>query len=74
MSPQFVVSPSDLQQAFGLVRKMGNPVGMIGRFAGLGEAEQQAGIPAWSLCLLALGAGLVIGVQYGPTIRRWVGR
>ena len=69
MSPQLVMSPTDLGKIYRAASAIGNPVAIAGRFAGLGEAEQQAGIPSWAWIVLALGVGVVVGVQYGPELK-----
>jgi len=69
MSPQLVMSPSDLGTIYRAASAIGNPIAIAGRFAGLGEAEQQAGIPSWAWVVLALGVGVVVGVQYGPSLK-----
>lgn len=73
MSPQFVVSPSDLERAVGAVRQVGNPAALVGRLMGLGTSEMRAGIPAWAWALLAFGAGAYVGAQHLPAIREKLG-
>lgn len=73
MSPQFVMSPNDLQQAFGALKQMGDPVGLVYRLAGLGQAEREAGIPGWAWLVVALGTGIALGSIYGPTVREKLG-
>jgi len=71
MSPQVVMSPSDLGKLYQAASAIGNPIAIAGRVAGLGQDEQRAGIPAWAWIAVALGAGLVIGIQYGPKLKSY---
>lgn len=73
MSPQFVVSPNDLERAVGALRGIGNPTRFVARMAGLGESEWRAGIPAWAWMALAFGAGVYLGAAHVPTIREKLG-
>lgn len=73
MSPQFVVSPSDLQNAVGALQGIGNPLRMAARLAGLGDNEWRAGVPAWAWMALAFGAGVYIGVAHVPAIQEKLG-
>ena len=70
----FVMSPDDLQKvALAAMKIDANPLKLAGRALGLGTAEMEAGIPAWAWVTLALGAGLVVGVKYGPAVSRKLG-
>lgn len=70
----FVMSPGDLEKIAGAAMKIDtNPLKLAGRVAGLGEAEMQAGIPAWSWVVLALGAGAVVGIKYGHHVKKYFG-
>jgi hypothetical protein len=71
MSPQLVMSPSDLGKIYRAASAIGNPIAIAGRFAGLGEAEQRAGVPAWAWIAVALGIGVVVGMQYGPKLKSY---
>lgn len=73
MAPQFVVSPSDLQSAVGAMRQLGNPAKLVGRLAGLGDAEWRAGVPAWAWIALAFGAGIYVGAAHLPAIQEKLG-
>jgi len=73
MSPQFVMSPNDLQNALGALRSMGDPVGLVYRMAGLGQSEREAGIPGWAWLVVAAGAGIALGAVYGPVVREKLG-
>lgn len=73
MSPQFVVSPNDLERALGAVRGMGNPVRFVGRLAGLGQNEWNAGIPTWAWMTVAFGVGIYVGAAHLPTIQEKFG-
>lgn len=66
--PQFVVSPQDVEKVWRAAQAIGNPLGLVQRFAGLGEAEQQAGIPTWAWIALAFGAGAVVGATFRPKV------
>jgi hypothetical protein len=67
----FVMSPSDLEKVAGAAMRIDpNPLKLAGRALGLGDAEMAAGIPTWAWLVLALGAGTVVGIKYGPAITR----
>lgn len=67
----FVTSPSDLVKIAEMAQKIDtNPLALAGRLVGLGQDEQRAGIPGWAWATLLLGAGVWIGVKYGPEIQR----
>lgn len=70
----FVMSPSDLEKIAGAAMKIdANPLKLVGRAVGLGDAEMKAGIPAWAWVVLALGAGAVVGIKYGHHVTRRFG-
>ncbi len=70
----FVMSPADLEKLAGAAMRIDpNPVKLAGRAIGLGDAEMQAGVPGWAWVLLALGAGAVVGIKYGPALTRRLG-
>jgi hypothetical protein len=76
MTPQFVVSPSDVERAFGALqglRGAGNPVKFAAKLAGLGESEWRAGIPTWAWMTLALGVGIYVGAAHFPKIQDKLG-
>lgn len=67
----FVMSPADLEKIAGAALRIDqNPLKIAGRAVGLGDAEMRAGIPTWAWVLLALGAGTVVGIKYGPALTR----
>jgi len=66
--PQLVVSPQDIEKILKGAKAIGNPMAIVQRFAGLGEAEQQAGIPSWAWLSLAVGVGVVVGMQLRPAV------
>lgn len=74
MAPQIVVSPNDVQKVWRAAQAIGNPLSLAGRFAGLGEVEQQAGVPAWSWVALAFLVGGVVGMQVGPRLHDFLRR
>jgi hypothetical protein len=66
----FVMSPADLEKIAGAAMRIDpNPLKLAGRAVGLGDAEMAAGVPTWAWVVLALGAGAVVGIKYGPGIR-----
>lgn len=66
----FIMSPADLEKVAGAAMRIDpNPLKLAGRAVGLGDAEMAAGVPAWAWVTLALGAGLVVGIKYGPGLR-----
>lgn len=70
----FVMSPADLEKLASAAQRIDpNPLKIVGRAVGLGDAEMKAGIPAWSWVVLALGAGAVVGIKYGPAVQRKLG-
>ncbi len=70
----FVMSPADLGKVAEAAMKIdANPLKLVGRTLGLGDAEMKAGIPTWAWVTLALGAGAFVGVKYGPGISRRIG-
>jgi hypothetical protein len=70
----FVMSPGDLEKIAGAAMKIDpNPLKLVGRSVGLGDAEMQAGIPSWAWIVLALGAGAVVGIKYGHHVTRHFG-
>lgn len=73
-APQFVVSPQDLQTLWKAASGIGNPLSVAQRFAGLGQSEQRAGVPAWAWVAVAFGVGAVVGVQFGPKINDFLRR
>lgn len=71
---EFTASPSDVIRVVDTARKLeANPLHLAGRFLGLGQAEQRAGIPTWAWMALAFGAGAAVvyqlGKRRGSTIR-----
>ena len=38
----------------------GNPMRLAGRMMGLGDAEQDAGVPVWAWATIAFGVGLAV--------------
>lgn len=69
MQPQMVFSPADVERALGALKAAGNPLRVVGRIAGLGNAEMDAGVPAWGWALLSFGVGVFVGAQYWPRIQ-----
>jgi hypothetical protein len=70
----FVMSPADLEKLAGAAMRIdANPLKIVGRTLGLGDAEMRAGVPTWAWVTLALGAGAFVGVKYGPGLMKKVG-
>lgn len=64
------MSPSDLEKLASAAMKIDqNPLKLAGRAVGLGDAEMAVGVPVWAWVTLALGAGAVIGIKFGPSLR-----
>jgi len=53
-----------------VVTRLGGPLGIVGRVAGLGEAELDAGIPGWAW----FGVGFVVGATAMYAARSHVAR
>jgi hypothetical protein len=60
---------AEVEQLLGAVAQMGGPGAVLGRLAGLSDAEQRARIPSWAWIAAALVAGGAAGVYWGPQIR-----
>lgn len=69
----FVMSPADFEKVAGAAMRIdSNPLKLAGRTLGLGDAEMKAGVPTWAWIVLAIGAGAVVGIKYGPELtKRW---
>ena len=68
------VTLGDLQKAYGAAQALDpHPVRLVGRLAGLGSAELDAGVPTWAWVTIAFGAGAAVAVLYGDDARRKVG-
>jgi hypothetical protein len=65
---EFVVNPQDVERVWRAAQSIGNPIGIAKRFAGLGEAEQRAGVPSWAWLSLAVGVGVIVGMQLRPKV------
>ncbi len=60
---------SDVQAAWaGAKRLDANPVRLVGRLAGLGSTELEAGVPTWAWVTVAFGAGALVAVLYGEKL------
>lgn len=73
MSPQFVMSPNDIERALGAVKSLRDPAGLMYRLVGIGQTERQAGVPSWAWIAVALGTGIYLGASYAPTVREKLG-
>lgn len=80
MSPNLVAIsgvPSGIRDAANLVEqsgpaitRLGGPLGIVGRVAGLGAPELEAGIPGWAW----FGVGFVVGATVMYATRKHVAR
>jgi len=60
---------SDLQAAWSGAKRIDpSPVRLVGRLAGLGSSELDAGVPTWAWVTVAFGAGALITLLYGDKI------
>lgn len=63
------VTLGDVQQAWAAARSLdANPVRLVGRLAGLGSDELDAGIPTWAWVVMAFGTGVVVTAVWGDDI------
>lgn len=68
------VSLGDLQKAYGAAQALeARPLRLVGRLAGLGTAELDAGVPTWAWVTIAFGAGAAASLLYSERLRRKVG-
>ena len=51
-----------------------NPVQLAGRLVGLGEVEQDAGVPKWGWFVVGLVLGGTAMLYWGEPLRKWVRR
>lgn len=68
------VSLGDLQRAYAATQALeARPLRLVGRLAGLGSAELDAGVPTWAWVTIAFGAGAAASLLYSDRLRRKVG-
>ena len=68
------VTLGDLQKAYGAAQALeARPLRLVGRLAGLGNSELDAGIPTWAWVTIAFGAGAAAALLYSEPMRRKVG-
>lgn len=68
------VTLGDVQNAWGAAKALDpKPLRLVGRLAGLGSAELDAGVPTWAWITIAFGAGAAASLLYSETLRRKVG-
>jgi hypothetical protein len=69
----FVMSPADLEKVAGAAMRIDpNPLKLAGRALGLDDSAMKAGVPTWAWIVLAIGAGTLVGIKYGPELtKRW---
>ena len=77
---QNLVSIQGLGQALGaanvarsLFDGLGGPMGVLGRFAGFGTDEIEAGVPGWAWASIGFLAGAAAAYALHPRIERVVG-
>lgn len=77
---QNLVSIQGLGQALGaasaarsLFDGVGGPMGVVGRLAGLGADEMDAGVPGWAWASIGFVAGAAVAYVLHPRIERVVG-
>lgn len=67
----FVMSPADLEKVAGAAMRIDpNPLKLAGRALGLDDSAMKAGVPTWAWIVLAVGAGAVVGIKYGPKLSK----
>ncbi len=67
------VSLGDVQAAWAGAKKLDtHPVRLVGRLAGLGSSELEAGVPTWAWLTVAFGAGVFVTWMYGDQLSRKV--
>jgi len=57
------IQSRDLERAFTVVGGKENPARAVGSIFGFSGEEMQGGVPTWAWAVLALGAGIYIGVK-----------
>jgi hypothetical protein len=68
------ITLGDLQKAYGAAQALeARPLRLVGRLAGLGSSELDAGVPTWAWVAIAFGAGATVSVLYSDRLRRKVG-
>lgn len=68
------VTLGDLQKVYGATQALEKrPLRLVGRLAGLGSSELDAGVPTWAWVTIAFGAGAAASLLYSETLRRKVG-
>lgn len=64
---------SDVQKAWaGAKRLDANPLRLVGRLAGLGSTELEAGVPTWAWVAVAFGTGAFVTWMYSDQIAKKV--
>lgn len=67
------VSLGDVQAVWAGAKKLdAHPVRLVGRLAGLGSSELDAGVPTWAWIAVAFGTGAFVTYMYGDQISRKV--
>lgn len=67
------VGLSDVMNAYQAAKKIdANPVRLVGRIAGLGSSELDAGVPTWAWLTVAFGAGVLATAMWGGKITKKV--
>jgi len=68
------VTLGDVQRAYGAAQALEpRPLRLVGRLAGLGASELEAGVPTWAWVVVAFGAGAAVSLLYSDDLRRKVG-
>ncbi len=63
------VGLSDVMAAWNGAKKIdASPVRLVGRIAGLGSSELDAGVPTWAWLTVAFGAGVLVTCVWGDKI------
>ena len=64
------VTLGDVQKVWAGAKKLdAHPVRLVGRLAGLGSSELEAGVPTWAWIAVAFGTGVFVTYMYGNQLR-----
>lgn len=73
------MNPESIQTAISMaphaaraIGRIGGPVGFVGRVAGLGPDELDAGVPSWAWFVLGAGLGITAGIIARPHVEKWI--
>jgi hypothetical protein len=73
MNPEYIQAAVTMApQAASAIGAIGGPVGFVGRVAGFGPDELDAGVPGWAWFVLGAGLGITAGLIARPHVEKWV--